>query len=65
MLEPPADMSWELFTRIVDQLPKVARVVLHGVGGRLGRAFASWKCRCLIVVARRASRRLPVHFAER
>jgi MoaA/NifB/PqqE/SkfB family radical SAM enzyme len=31
-LEPPADMSWELFTRIVDQLPKVARVVLHGVG---------------------------------
>jgi len=31
-LEPPADMSWELFTRIVDQLPNVARVVLHGVG---------------------------------
>jgi MoaA/NifB/PqqE/SkfB family radical SAM enzyme len=31
-LEPPADMSWELFTHIVDQLPKVARVVLHGVG---------------------------------
>src|SRR5215467_8933376 len=31
-LEPPADMSWELFTRIVDQLPRVARVVLHGVG---------------------------------
>src|SRR5271163_5342509 len=31
-LEPPADMSWDLFTRIVDQLPKVARVVLHGVG---------------------------------
>jgi MoaA/NifB/PqqE/SkfB family radical SAM enzyme len=31
-LEPPADMSWELFTRIVDQIPDVARVVLHGVG---------------------------------
>ncbi|ACL58212.1 radical SAM protein [Methylobacterium nodulans] len=31
-LEPPADMSWELFTRIVDQVPDVARVVLHGVG---------------------------------
>jgi len=25
-------MSWELFTRIVDQLPSIARVVLHGVG---------------------------------
>jgi MoaA/NifB/PqqE/SkfB family radical SAM enzyme len=31
-LEPPADMSWELFRRIVDQLPNIARVVLHGVG---------------------------------
>lgn len=31
-LEPPADMSWELFTRIVDQYPRIARVVLHGVG---------------------------------
>src|SRR6201996_3217716 len=31
-LEPPADMSWSLFTRIVDQVPNVARVVLHGVG---------------------------------
>lgn len=31
-LEPPADMSWELFTRIVDQVPDVARAVLHGVG---------------------------------
>ncbi len=31
-LEPPADMSWEMFTRIVDQLPNIARVVLHGVG---------------------------------
>ena len=31
-LEPPADMSWELFTRIVDQFPSIARVVLHGVG---------------------------------
>ncbi len=31
-LEPPADMSWELFTRIVDQVPNVARAVLHGVG---------------------------------
>ena len=31
-LEPPADMSWELFTRIVDQSPGLARAVLHGVG---------------------------------
>ena len=31
-LEPPSDMSWELFTSIVDQFPKVERVVLHGVG---------------------------------
>jgi MoaA/NifB/PqqE/SkfB family radical SAM enzyme len=31
-LEPPADMSWELFTGIVDQFPRIARVVLHGVG---------------------------------
>jgi MoaA/NifB/PqqE/SkfB family radical SAM enzyme len=31
-LEPPADMSWDLFARIVDQVPDMARVVLHGVG---------------------------------
>ena len=31
-LEPPADMSWELFTSIVDQVPDIDRVVLHGVG---------------------------------
>jgi MoaA/NifB/PqqE/SkfB family radical SAM enzyme len=31
-LEPEADMSWELFRSIVDQLPGIARVVLHGVG---------------------------------
>jgi MoaA/NifB/PqqE/SkfB family radical SAM enzyme len=31
-LEPPADMSWDLFTRIVGQLPDLARAVLHGVG---------------------------------
>jgi MoaA/NifB/PqqE/SkfB family radical SAM enzyme len=31
-LEPPADMSWELFASIVDQLPGIARAVLHGVG---------------------------------
>ena len=31
-LEPPADMSWELFVSIVDQLPNLARAVLHGVG---------------------------------
>src|SRR6202789_521433 len=31
-LEPPADMSWDLFTKIVDQVPNVARVVMHGVG---------------------------------
>ncbi len=31
-LEPPADLSWDLFTTIVDQLPHLARAVLHGVG---------------------------------
>jgi MoaA/NifB/PqqE/SkfB family radical SAM enzyme len=31
-LEPPADMSWELFTSIVDQIPNLNRAVLHGVG---------------------------------
>ena len=31
-LEPPADMSMDLFRSIVDQVPDVARVVLHGVG---------------------------------
>jgi MoaA/NifB/PqqE/SkfB family radical SAM enzyme len=31
-LEPAGDMSWELFTGIVDQFPRIARVVLHGVG---------------------------------
>jgi MoaA/NifB/PqqE/SkfB family radical SAM enzyme len=31
-LEPPADMSWELFTSIVGQIPNLARAVLHGVG---------------------------------
>ncbi len=31
-LEPPADMSWELFTSIVDQIGHLHRAVLHGVG---------------------------------
>ena len=31
-LEPPADMSWELFTSIVDQVPNLHRAVLHGIG---------------------------------
>jgi MoaA/NifB/PqqE/SkfB family radical SAM enzyme len=31
-LEPPADMSWQLFTSIVDQIPLLSRAVLHGVG---------------------------------
>jgi MoaA/NifB/PqqE/SkfB family radical SAM enzyme len=31
-LEPPADMSWEMFQHVVDQFPRIARVVLHGVG---------------------------------
>src|SRR6476620_3566061 len=31
-LVPPADMSWELFTSIVDQIPDLQRAVLHGVG---------------------------------
>jgi MoaA/NifB/PqqE/SkfB family radical SAM enzyme len=31
-LEPPADMSWGLFTSIIDQVPNLQRAVLHGVG---------------------------------
>jgi MoaA/NifB/PqqE/SkfB family radical SAM enzyme len=31
-LEPPADMSWKLFTSIVDQVPNLHRAVLHGIG---------------------------------
>jgi MoaA/NifB/PqqE/SkfB family radical SAM enzyme len=31
-LEPPADLSWELFTSIVDHYPRIERVVLHGIG---------------------------------
>ena len=31
-LEPEADMPWDLFTSIVDQLPGLQRAVLHGVG---------------------------------
>src|SRR6266702_805482 len=31
-LEPPADMSWDLFVSIVDQVPDLIRAVLHGVG---------------------------------
>jgi MoaA/NifB/PqqE/SkfB family radical SAM enzyme len=31
-LEPPADMDFELFQRIVDQVPNLQRAVLHGVG---------------------------------
>ncbi len=31
-LEPPQDLSMDLFTKIVDQVPNVKRVVLHGVG---------------------------------
>jgi MoaA/NifB/PqqE/SkfB family radical SAM enzyme len=31
-LEPEADMPWELFTSLIDQYPKIARVVLHGIG---------------------------------
>jgi MoaA/NifB/PqqE/SkfB family radical SAM enzyme len=31
-LEPPADMSWDLFTSIVEQIPNLPRAVLHGVG---------------------------------
>ena len=31
-LEPEADMPWELFTSLVDQFPRISRVVLHGIG---------------------------------
>src|ERR1700737_3562130 len=31
-LEPPADMSGDLFSSIVEQIPNLARAGLHGVG---------------------------------
>src|SRR5271165_3354279 len=31
-LEPPADLPWDLFRAIVDQLPGLKRAVLHGIG---------------------------------
>src|SRR5215471_11952281 len=31
-LEPPANMDFDLFRSIVDQVPNISRVVLHGVG---------------------------------
>src|SRR5262245_7906337 len=31
-LDPPSDMSWQLFTSIVDQIPDLERAVLHGIG---------------------------------
>jgi len=31
-LEPPADLSWDLFVSIIDQVPDLSRAVLHGVG---------------------------------
>ena len=31
-LEPPADMSWQLFCSIVDQIPNLSRAVLHRIG---------------------------------
>jgi MoaA/NifB/PqqE/SkfB family radical SAM enzyme len=31
-LEPEADMPWSLFTSLIDQYPRIARVVLHGIG---------------------------------
>src|ERR1700678_1422613 len=31
-LEPEADMPWELFTSLIGQFPRIARVVLHGIG---------------------------------
>jgi radical SAM protein with 4Fe4S-binding SPASM domain len=31
-LEPEADMPWELFTSLIEQFPRIARVVLHGIG---------------------------------
>lgn len=31
-LEPPADMSFDLFARLIDQVPGLVRAVLHGVG---------------------------------
>jgi molybdenum cofactor biosynthesis enzyme MoaA len=31
-LVPPADMDWDTFRSIADQLPDLKRAVLHGVG---------------------------------
>jgi len=41
-LEPPSDMSWELFTSIVDQFPKIDRVVLHATAGSGGNGVHSF-----------------------
>src|SRR6516164_647304 len=46
-LETPADMSWDLFTRIVDQFPRIERVVLHGVGEPLMVRNLPRMIRCL------------------
>ena len=55
VLEPPADMSWDLFTRIVGQSNNVKRVVLHGVGepmlvAELPRMIRHLKARGIYVV---------------
>src|SRR6516162_5944995 len=42
-LEPPADISWQLFCSIVDQIPNLSRAVLHGVGEpMLVRTCRAW-----------------------
>ncbi|MGH7067476.1 MAG: radical SAM protein, partial [Acetobacteraceae bacterium] len=54
-LEPPADMSYELFRRIIDQVPRLQRAVLHGVGepmlvGDLPRMIGTLKERGVYVL---------------
>ena len=54
-LEPPADMSWQLFTSIVDQVPNLQRAVLHGIGEpmlvkNLPRMVRYLKDRCTYVL---------------
>ena len=51
-LEPPADMSWELFTSIVEQVPNLARVPLdhaaHSTAPSNAGSSASRRARSLV-----------------
>ena len=44
-LEPPADMSWDLFRKIVDQLPNIERAVAASSDTRSSSSSASIRAR--------------------